>query len=104
MGSGARKHTARMREPIRADLAWLTTACPTNLPAFGRRGDARKMARCSKDRHARALACPYCPYFHVGRLPDLVRRGEAPRSDATAGIGVARTNDSTREEGSCSST
>lgn len=57
---------------------------------FGRyetRADARKAARTGGGEHRRAYYCNHCSYWHIGRLPEVIRRGEATSGDYYAPTG-----------------
>lgn len=57
------------------------------LGRYGTRAEARSADRAMGGKHRRAYYCDQCDYWHLGRLPEQVRRGEVTTAEHFAPTG-----------------
>lgn len=68
-----RNHGRYVLPPARGD-------CPTGKVQFANRKQARRAARAMQDSALGVYDCPRCDNWHIGHMPERVRRGEVDKA------------------------
>lgn len=68
--------------------SWTTNGCPTGKRAYATKAAAKDARRWFQRRGGDLLSayrCEHCSCFHLGHIPDAVRRGDISRGDYYGG-------------------